>query len=52
MDLLQGLKMLLLSFNFVMTCIIHKMLVLFENHLHYLNPYHAKSVNFLTFCLS
>ena len=51
MDLLQDLKMLLLSFNFVMICIVHKMLVLFENHVNYLNQYHAKSLNFLTFCL-
>ena len=36
MDLLQDLKMSLLSFNFVMIYIIHKMLVLLKNHLNYL----------------
>ena len=36
MDLLEGLKMSLLSFNFVMTYIIHKILVLLKNHLDYL----------------
>ena len=35
MDLLKALKMSLLSFNFVMTYIIHKMLVLIKNHLNY-----------------
>ena len=35
MDLLEDLKMLLLHFNFVMTYIIHKMLVLLKNHLNY-----------------
>ena len=32
----KDLKMSLLSFNFVMIYIIHKMLVLLENHLNYL----------------
>ena len=36
MDLLKDLKMSLLSFNFVLTYIIHKMLVLIENNLNYL----------------
>ena len=36
MDLLEGLKMSLLSFNLVMTYIIHKILVLLKNHLDYL----------------
>ena len=36
MDLLEYLKMSLLKFNFVMICIIHKMLALFKNHLNYL----------------
>ena len=36
MDLLEDLKMLLLNFNFVMVCIIHKMLVLLKNNLNYL----------------
>ena len=33
LDLLKNLKMPLLNFNFVMTCIIHKMLVLIKNNL-------------------
>ena len=36
MDLLEDLKMSLLSFNFVMIYIIHKMLVLLTNHVNYL----------------
>ena len=36
MDLLEDLKMPLLSFSFVMIYIIHKMLVLLKNHLNYL----------------
>ena len=36
MDLLEYLKMSLLKFNFVMICIIHKMLALFKDHLNYL----------------
>ena len=36
MDLLQDLKMSLLNFNFAMSYIIHKMLVLLRNHLNYL----------------
>ena len=36
MDLLEHLKMSLLSFNFVIIYIIHKMLVLLKNHLNYL----------------
>ena len=36
MDLLEGLKVSLLNFNFVMIYIIHKMLVLLKNHLNYL----------------
>ena len=36
MYLLEDLKMSLLNFNFVMIYIIHKMLVLFKNHLNYL----------------
>ena len=36
MDLLEDLKMVLLNFNFVMICIIHEMLVLLKNQLHYL----------------
>ena len=36
MDLLEDLKMSLLNCNFVMIYIIHKMLVLFKNHLNYL----------------
>ena len=35
MDLLEDLKISLLNFNFVMIYIIHKMLVLIENHSHY-----------------
>ena len=37
MDLLEDLRMSLLNFNFVMIYIIHKILVLFKNHLNYLN---------------
>ena len=33
MDLLEDLKIPLLNFNFAMTYIIHKMLVLIKNHL-------------------
>ena len=36
MDLLEDLKIFLLNFSFVMIYIIHKMLVLFKNHLSYL----------------
>ena len=36
MDLLEDLKILILSFNFVLIKIIHKMLVLLKNHLNYL----------------
>ena len=36
MDLLEDLKMSLLSFNFVIIYIIHKMLVLLKNRLNYL----------------
>ena len=36
MDLLEDLKMPLLSFSFAMIYIIHKMLVLLKNHLNYL----------------
>ena len=36
MDLLEGLKMPLLNFNFVMIYVIHKMLVLLKKHLNYL----------------
>ena len=36
MDLLKALKMSLLNFNFVMTYINHKMLVLIKNQLNYL----------------
>ena len=36
MDLLKDLKMSLLKFSFIMIYIIHKMLVLLENHLNYL----------------
>ena len=32
MDLLEGLRMLLLNLNFVMVYIIHKILVLLKNH--------------------
>ena len=35
MDLLKDLKMSLLYFNFPMTYIIHKMLVLLKDHLNY-----------------
>ena len=35
MNLLEDLKMSLLNFNFVLTYIIHKMLVLLENYLNY-----------------
>ena len=35
MDLLKDLKMSLLHFNFPMTYIIHKMLVLLKDHLNY-----------------
>ena len=35
MDLLEDLEMSLLKFNFVMTDIIHKMLVLLKNNLNY-----------------
>ena len=35
MDLLEVLKIPLLNFNFVMTYIIHKMLVLIKNNLNY-----------------
>ena len=37
MDLLKDLKMSLLNFNFIMTYIIHKMLVLIKNNLNILN---------------
>ena len=36
MDLLEDLKMSLLSFNFVMTYKIHKILALLKNHQNYL----------------
>ena len=36
MDLLEDLKMSLLSFKFVMIYVIHKILVLLKNHLNYL----------------
>ena len=36
MDLLEDLRMSLLNFNFVTIHIIHKILVLFKNHLNYL----------------
>ena len=36
MDLLEDLKISLLNFTFVMIYIIHKMLILFKNHLNYL----------------
>ena len=36
MDLLEGLEMSFLNFNFVMICIIHEMLVLLKNDLNYL----------------
>ena len=35
MDLLEDLKMSLLSFNFAMIYIVHKKLVLLKNHLNY-----------------
>ena len=35
MDLLENLRKLLLSFNFVMIYIIHKVLVLLKNNLNY-----------------
>ena len=35
MDLLENLRMSLLNFDFVMTYIIHKILVLLKNHLYY-----------------
>ena len=36
MDLLEDLRMPLLNFNFVMICIIHKILVLLKDHLNYI----------------
>ena len=39
MDLLKDLKMSLLIFSFAMINIIHKMLVLFKNHLNYLSTF-------------
>ena len=36
MYILEGLKMLLLNFNFIMIYIIHKVLVLLKNHMNYL----------------
>ena len=36
MDLLEDLRMPLLNFNFVMICIIHKILVLPKDHLNYI----------------
>ena len=36
MDLLENLRMSLLSSNFVMTHIIYKILVMIKNHLNYL----------------
>ena len=36
MNLLEDIKMSLLSFNFVMIYIIHKMLLLLKNHVNYL----------------
>ena len=36
MDLLEDLRISLLNSNFVMICIIHKILVSFKNHLNYL----------------
>ena len=36
MDLLEHLKMLLLNFNFAVTYIIHKMLLLLKNRINYL----------------
>ena len=45
MDTLENIKMLLLNFNFVMIYIIHKMLVLFKNHLNYLK---VNYLNYLT----
>ena len=36
MNLLEDLKMSVLNFDFFMIYIIHKMLVLFKNHLNYL----------------
>ena len=35
MDLLEDLEMLILNFNFTMSYIIHKILVLLKNHLNY-----------------
>ena len=39
MDLLEDLEMSLLSFNFVIIYIIHKMLILLKNHLNFLKDY-------------
>ena len=36
MDVLEDLKMSLLNFNFVIICIIHKMLLLLKNRLDFL----------------
>ena len=36
MNLLEDLKMSFLNFNFAMIYVIHKMLVLLENHLNYI----------------
>ena len=36
MDFLEDLKMSLLNFNFAMIYLIHKILVLLQNHLNYL----------------
>ena len=35
MDLLEDLEILILNFNFAMSYIIHKILVLLKNHLNY-----------------
>ena len=43
MDLLEDLKISLLSFNFVMIYIIHKILVLLKNHLNYIKDSIFKS---------
>ena len=36
MDLLKDLRILLLNFNFLMICIIHKIFALIKNHLNHL----------------
>ena len=45
MDILENIKMALLNFNFVLIYIIHKMLVLFKNHLNCLK---VNYLNYLT----